>query len=291
MFFGVNYQFWKVRMKIFIESINRGIWNAIVKGQYIPMSVVNGIFVAKPYNELTEAENKRVQYDCVAKNIITSALNLDEFFRVSQCSSTKEMWDILEVTHEGTNDVKRARKHALIQEYELFRMQQGESIVDVQQRFTHIVNHLIRLGKQFDKEELNIKIFKCLDRSWQPKLTTISETRDLTTLTTTTLFGKLREHELEITRLKEMETVEKKTRSLALKSKVAEIETSEDNTEENSDTENLNLLIKRFQKFIRMKSRTRNQQNKRYNKKFNYLFWLWQTGTHESRLPKTGQQR
>jgi len=42
-------------------------------------------------------------------------LNLDEFFRVSQCSPTKEMWDVLEVTHEGTSDVKRARKHTLIQ--------------------------------------------------------------------------------------------------------------------------------------------------------------------------------
>jgi len=106
-----------------------------------------------------------MQYDCVAKNIITSALNLDEFFRVSQCSSAKEMWDILEVTHEGTTDVKRARKHAVIQEYELFRMQQGETIADVLKRFTHIVNHLIGQGKQFDKEELNIKILKCLDRS------------------------------------------------------------------------------------------------------------------------------
>jgi len=57
------------------------------------------------------------------------------------------MWDILEVTNESTTDVKRARKHALIQEYELFRMQQGESIVDVQKRFTHILNHLIGIGK------------------------------------------------------------------------------------------------------------------------------------------------
>ena len=115
-----------------------------------------------------------MQYDCVAKNIITSALNLDEFFRVSQCSSAKEMWDILEVTHEGTTIVKRACKHALIQEYELFRMQQRETIADVQKRFTHIVNNLIGLGKQFDREELNIKILKCLDRSWQPKVTAIS---------------------------------------------------------------------------------------------------------------------
>jgi len=63
--------------------------------------------------------------------------------------------------------VKRVRKHALIQEYELFIMQKGESICDVQKRFSHIVNHLMSLGKKFDEEELNIKVLKCLDRTWQ----------------------------------------------------------------------------------------------------------------------------
>jgi len=77
------------------------------------------------------------------------------------------------VTHEGTNDIKRARKHALIHEYELFKIQQGESIADVEKRFTRIVNHLIGFSKEFDKEELNMKVLKCLDRSWQPKVTTI----------------------------------------------------------------------------------------------------------------------
>jgi len=118
-------------MRIFIESIDRGIWNAIVNRPYVPMHVVDGVSTMKSFDELSDIENKRVQYDCIAKNIITSALNLDEFFRVSQCSFAKEMWDVLEVTHEGTNDVKQARKHALIQEYELFRMQPGESIADV----------------------------------------------------------------------------------------------------------------------------------------------------------------
>jgi len=56
----------------------------------------------------------------------------------------------------------------------------------------------------------------------------------------------LREHGLEMTRLKEMETVEKKTRSLTLKSKAAEVETSEDNSKEESVTENLILLTKKF---------------------------------------------
>jgi len=90
--------------------------------------------------------------------MITSTLNSDEFFIVSQCASTKEIWDILKVTHEGTTDVKRARKHALIQEYELFKMLKGETIAHVQKRFTHIVYHLINLVKVLESEELNIKI-------------------------------------------------------------------------------------------------------------------------------------
>jgi len=81
---------------------------------------------------------------------------------------------------------------------------------DIQKRFTHIVNHLIDLGKVFDKEELNIKSLKCLDRSWQPKVTIILETRDLTTLSTATLFGKLKKHELEMNRLNEQENGERK---------------------------------------------------------------------------------
>ena len=57
------------------------------------------------------------------------------------------------------------------------------------------------LIKTFEKEELSIKILKCLDRSWQPKTTVISESKDLTSLSMASLFGKLREHELEMNRL------------------------------------------------------------------------------------------
>jgi len=105
----------------------------------------------KPWSQWTAHESKHAQYDCIANNIITSTLNSDEFFRVSQCASAKEVWDTLEVTHEGTNDVTRAREHALIQKYEMFRMQKGETIAEVQKRFAHIVNHLMSLGKMFEK--------------------------------------------------------------------------------------------------------------------------------------------
>ena len=166
LFCGVNCQFWNVRMQIFIESTNKGIWDAIENGPFIPQVKKDDVFVDKPWSEWTESDSKKVKFDWIAMNIITSALSCDEFSRVSQCKSAKEMWDILEVTREGKNDVKRARKHALIQEYEMFRMQKGEKISEVQKIFSNIVNHLMSLGKTFEKEELNIKILKCLDRTW-----------------------------------------------------------------------------------------------------------------------------
>ncbi|XP_068486472.1 uncharacterized protein [Phaseolus vulgaris] len=165
LFCGVNYHFWKVRMKICMHSTDKVIWEVIENGPFIPQVKKDDVFVDKPSSELTDADSKKAKFDWIAKIIITSALSFDEFFRVSQCSSAKEMWDILEVTHEGTNDVKRARKHALIQEYELFKMQKGETISNVRKRFSHIVNHFMSLRKSFDKEELNIKILKSLDMS------------------------------------------------------------------------------------------------------------------------------
>jgi len=50
LFSGVNYQFWKIRMKIFIESLDRGIWDAIVNSPYVPKTVVDGVTINKPWS-------------------------------------------------------------------------------------------------------------------------------------------------------------------------------------------------------------------------------------------------
>jgi len=83
MFSGINYQFWKIRMKFFVESIDQGIWDAIINRPYTPKHTVENVQVDKPWIEWTEEERRRAQYDCNAKNILTSSLNMNEFFRVS----------------------------------------------------------------------------------------------------------------------------------------------------------------------------------------------------------------
>jgi len=72
-------------------QIDQGIWDAIINGPYTPKHIVDDVQVNKPWTQWTEEERRRAQYDCNAKNILTSSLNMDEFFRVSQCKSAKEM--------------------------------------------------------------------------------------------------------------------------------------------------------------------------------------------------------
>jgi len=46
---------------------------------------------------------------------------------------------------------------------------------------------------------------KSLNRTWQPKVTTIPESQNFATMSMVALFGKFREHELELGRLNEEE--------------------------------------------------------------------------------------
>jgi len=96
-------------MKIFVESIDQGIRDAIENGPFIPKIKKNGSFIKKPWSQWTNEESEKAKFDCCAKNIITSALDSKEFFRISKCESAKEMWDTLKETHERTTEIKKSK--------------------------------------------------------------------------------------------------------------------------------------------------------------------------------------
>ena len=113
------------------------------------------------------------------------------------------------------------------------------------------------------KEELNIKILKCLDRSWQPKVTALSESKDLTSMTTASLFGKLKEQELEMNMLNVQKNEEKHVRNIVLKT--AGHKKCQDSSDD-SEGETLSLLTRKFSKFLK-KNSNKNQSSYRYNSK------------------------
>ncbi|KAK2423291.1 rust resistance kinase Lr10 [Trifolium repens] len=189
---------------------------------------------------------------------------MDEFFRISHCKTAKEIWDTLEVTHEGTVEVKRSKLNTLSQEYEMFRMQPGEKILDLQKRFSHLTNHLMALGKTFSNDELNLKILRSLTREWQPKVTAISEKKSLSKMTSAALFGKLQEHEIELGRLEKHEVQEKKNKSLALKTKARDYNSDDEESQLESE-DDVEALFKKFKEFLKRDKLKKVDQGKKFN--------------------------
>jgi len=81
LFVEETYPFWKIRMKTFLESIDKGLWDVVVNGPFVPTKTVNDKKNYEEYSLWTLDENKSAHYDYDVrdKNIISSVLTLDEF--------------------------------------------------------------------------------------------------------------------------------------------------------------------------------------------------------------------
>src|SRR3954466_8716895 len=248
LFCGEYFDFWKIRMKAHLEAQGEEVWEAVQNGPFVPTTVVDGVESTKLKVSWNDDDRKKVLADKKAVNLLQDVLSMDEFFRVSACTTAKEIWDTLVETHEGTTEVKRSRLNTLSQEYELFRMKPRETILELQKRFVHLINHLKALGKTLPTKELNLKVLISLTREWQPKVTAISEKKNLSKMTSATLFGKLQEYETELGRLETHEIQIKDSKDIALKTRVKH---HDRNQEDESTSEEDNEFIKKFEKFIR----------------------------------------
>ena len=101
-------------MKIYLQSVDYQLWLNFSNGPYIPIKIVNNIEVPKIEEEFDEHHKKKCSFNASAINVLYCALSNDEFNRVCMCSSTYEIWKTLEVTHEGTNQVKETKISMLV---------------------------------------------------------------------------------------------------------------------------------------------------------------------------------
>ncbi|GAV81374.1 UBN2 domain-containing protein [Cephalotus follicularis] len=170
-------------MMIFIQALDFNLWDIIINGPELPHTISNeGVKTLKPISLYTDDDRKKVQLNAKAKHVIICAFISNEFNRVSSCATAKKMWDGLEVTYKGTNQVKNAKINMLVREYEMFSMKENENISRMFVRFTDIINSLQSLNKCHSNSEMVIKILGCLPNSWMPKITAIEEAKDLNTL-------------------------------------------------------------------------------------------------------------
>ncbi|GAV79821.1 UBN2 domain-containing protein [Cephalotus follicularis] len=124
-------------MTIFIQSLDYNFWDLIIDGPNLPTTTnESGETISKSRTRYNDEDRKRVQMNAKAKHIIICAINSNDFNRVSSCILAKEMWDRLEVTYEGTNQVKEAKISMLVHKYEMFTMFENEDIKTILTRPT-----------------------------------------------------------------------------------------------------------------------------------------------------------
>ncbi|KAF1885807.1 hypothetical protein Lal_00042676, partial [Lupinus albus] len=136
-------------------------------------------------------------------------------------------------THKSTKEVKRSKLNNLSLEYEMFRMKPEEKILDLRKRFSHLINYPIALGK-LPNNSLNLKF----------------EKKSLSKLSLAALFGKLLQHKLELSQLEKYEEQEKMIKTISLK-KAYSCDTLQDDEFDGDSTENMNMPVKKFNKFLR----------------------------------------
>ena len=86
LFDGINYAYWKVRMRAFLKSLDEKVWQAVEIGWTKPK---------KAPVDWDKAKIKAANFNSRALNALFSAITNEEFKKISSTETAKEAWTIL----------------------------------------------------------------------------------------------------------------------------------------------------------------------------------------------------
>ncbi|GMI71473.1 hypothetical protein HRI_000816600 [Hibiscus trionum] len=193
---------------------------------------------------------------------------------MSSCESAKEVWDKLEVTYEGTDEVKETKIGLLTLEYENFEMDPEENIEKMFDRFSTVTNGLKGYGEAIPEEKLIRKLIYSLPESWDSKRTAIIEIKNLKTLKLDELMGSLLTHQImkknkeDEKKREEIRAMgEKKLKGLGINTNVMALKSSTCHhvysSEEKDEEEEIVHLFKKCASFMKKALRELERESKK----------------------------
>ncbi|VFQ77255.1 unnamed protein product [Cuscuta campestris] len=244
-------------MRIFIQSNDYKLLLIVKNGCGVPMKKVSEVNVPKTEEEFTDEDCKKMELNAKAINMIYCGVNADDYRKISRCETAKQMWEKLEVTYEGTAQVREAKINHLTHEYELFSMKENEKIEEMFERFSNVINPLNLLGKTYTDRELVRKVLRSLSPKWSSKVDAIEEGRDFQTTTYDSLRGNLITYEtIQLSKVVE----ERNKRSIALPATTS----THNNVDDDSDNTDLGLFVRKLKKMMLKKGAKKNTPPKCY---------------------------
>ncbi|GJU62999.1 hypothetical protein Tco_1244834 [Tanacetum coccineum] len=150
--------------------------------------------------------------------------------------------------------VKDNKIDLLVQQYEQFTIPKEESIDNAFARFNTIITSLKVLDEGFSSKNYVRKFLRELHPKWRAKVTTIEESKDLTSLSLDELIGNLKVYEVIIKKDSKMVKGKRElNRSRALKAKKES--SDEDSSTSDSEDEEYTMAVRDFKKFLKRRGR------------------------------------
>ena len=131
LFDDINYAYWKIRMRAFLQYLDKKVWQVVEIGWTKPKEA--------PV-EWDDAKIKAENLNSRALNVLFSVVTNEEFKKISSTETSKEAWTILQTTYEGTKAVKDSKLQRLTTNFEKIKMEEDELIDEFYAKLKGIVN-------------------------------------------------------------------------------------------------------------------------------------------------------
>jgi hypothetical protein len=137
-FDGLNYNQWKYCMKNYLYSILPEIWQV----------VCDGVDFTDEDEHPTSDQLQKIHCNAQAIFILTSSVDKKEFNRVDGLNVTKDVCTTLQMAHEGSKPVRKAKIKMLEGQLNRLIMFDDESLQDMFNRLKKMVNKTKALGSK-----------------------------------------------------------------------------------------------------------------------------------------------
>ncbi|KAK4386665.1 hypothetical protein Sango_2537100 [Sesamum angolense] len=190
-----NYDYWAIKMKTYFQS--QKLWELVEEGITLPEDSSTSSSAEKG-----KLENKKAK-DSEALYYIQTAVADHIFPRISVATLAKEAWSILQKEYQGSAKVRIIKLQTLRRDFENMKMKDSETIDEYYTKVRELVNQLKAYGEDIPEKRVVEKLLISVTEKYDPIVTTIEETKDITTLTVTELVGSLEAYEKRRSRREE----------------------------------------------------------------------------------------
>ncbi|KAK4408463.1 hypothetical protein Sango_0427300 [Sesamum angolense] len=194
IFSGQNYDYWAIKMKTYFQS--QKLWELVEEGVTLPEDSSTSSSAEKG-----KLENKKAK-DSEALYYIQTAVADHIFPRISVATSAKEACSILQKEYQGSAKVRIIKLQTLRRDFENMKMKDSETIDEYYTKVRELVNQLKAYGEDIPEKRVVEKLLISVTEKYDPIITTIEETKDITTLTVE-LVGSLEAYEKRRSRREE----------------------------------------------------------------------------------------